>query len=120
MRTWRAIGVVVVLGVAAAGLAAQTHDHTGAAPAPPAGRGGMAGMAGMMEQHQRMMADHKAADDRLEALMKAAEDARGDAKVSALTAVVAELVRQHTAMHATMTQDHATMPMGRGRGMPTP
>ena len=114
MRTRTAIGVAVLASVTASGLVAQTHDHS--APNPPA-QAGRGGMAGMMEGRQRMMADRKAADARLDALVKAAEDARGDAKVSALTAVVAELVKQHKAMLEGMEQ--GMMPMGRGRGSTT-
>jgi hypothetical protein len=112
---------VMCLGVGwTVGVAGQAHDHGAAsAPATQSGSGAMSGPAG---QKSGMMAEHQAADDRLKALMKAAEEARGDAKVAALTAVVAELVKQHTAMHESMAgmMGRGGMPMGRGRGAPTP
>ena len=110
------IGVVMLMGAGAV-VAGQAHDHGAAAPAQP-----KAGSPQAAGPRAGMMAEHKANDEKLDALLKAAEDARGDAKVSALTAVVAELVRQHKAMHEGMAgmMDHGAMPMGRGRGTQAP
>ncbi len=49
--------------------------------------------------HEQMMADMKAGDAKLDALVKDMNAATGDAKVDAIAAVVNELVRQQKAMH---------------------
>lgn len=47
-----------------------------------------------MKRHEQMMAERKAADGRLDALVKDMDAANGDATVTAVAAVVTELVRQ--------------------------
>jgi hypothetical protein len=112
------MGLVLLMGAGAV-VVGQTHDHGAAAPAQPKAGSPPATSAGL---RAGMMEEHRASDQKLDALLKAAEDARGDAKVSALTAVVAELVRQHKAMHEGMAgmMEHGGMPMGRGRGTQAP
>ena len=91
-------------------VAAQApHDHA-AAPASPAGQAAQPGMAGM---HQKMMADMKAADEKLAALVATMNTAKGEAKVAALAQVVSELVVQQKAMHEHM----GMMEMMMGGGM---
>jgi vancomycin resistance protein YoaR len=73
-------------------------------------------MQDMMKMHEQMMADMKAAEARLDALVKEMNAATGEAKTNAIAAVVSELVRQQKSMHGRMGQMHEHMMMG-GRGM---
>jgi hypothetical protein len=72
-------------------------------------------MQDMMKMHEQMMADMKAGDAKLDALVKNMNAASGEARVTAIAAVVNELVQQHKAMHGRMGQMHQQMMMG-GRG----
>ena len=74
-------------------------------------------MPDMMKMHEQMMAEMKASDAKLDALVKQMNAATGDAKVNAVAAVVSELVRQHKAMHEHMGQMHQQMMGGRGMMM---
>ena len=74
-------------------------------------------MQDMMKMHEQMMADMKAADSRLDALVKEMNAAGGEAKVNAVAAVVTELVRQQKLMHEHMGQMHQQMMGGRGMMM---
>jgi outer membrane murein-binding lipoprotein Lpp len=68
--------------------------------------------------HEQMMAEMKANDATLDALVAHMNATAGSAKVDAIAAVVSELVRQQKAMHQHMGQMRAQM-MGRdmmGRG----
>ena len=81
--------------------------------APQAGEKPHANMQGMMKMHEQMMAEMKAADGRLDSLVKEMNAASGEARVNAVAAVVTELVRQQKAMHEHMGQMHEHM-MGSG------
>jgi len=59
-------------------------------------------MSDMMQQHQQMMAELKASDQRLEELVRAMNTAKGDAKIEAMAQVITELVHQQQAMHGRM------------------
>jgi hypothetical protein len=87
----------------------------------PAGQGTtqpqQSNMQDMMKMHDQMMAEMKAGDAKLDALVKNMNTASGDAKVTAVAAVVSELVRQHQAMHDRMGQMHQHMMGGRGMMM---
>ena len=74
-------------------------------------------MQDMMKMHEQMMAEMKASDAKLDALLKDMNSVSGDARVTAMAAVVNELVRQHKAMHARMGQMHQQMMGGRGGAM---
>jgi hypothetical protein len=74
-------------------------------------------MQEMMKMHEQMMAEMKAGEAKLDALVKEMNAAAGDAKVTALAAVVNELVRQHKVMHGRMGQMHQHMMGGRGMMM---
>lgn len=74
-------------------------------------------MQDMMKMHEKMMAEMKAADSRLDALVKEMNAAGGEAKVNAVAAVVTELVRQQKSMHEHMGQMHQQMMGGRGMMM---
>jgi hypothetical protein len=108
-----ALATLVSLG-AAVGLYPVTVGATQTAPGPTTPAQG--GMAGMMKMHEQMMADMKAADARLDALAGEMNTATGDARITAIAAVVTELVRQQKAMHARMGLMHEQM-MGGGGGM---
>lgn len=69
-------------------------------PAPQAG--------GMMD-HDKMMADMKAADARLKALAQTMTSARGDDKVAAMQALLTELVENQVDMHRHMAMMHDHM-----------
>ncbi len=74
-------------------------------------------MQDMMKMHQQMMAEMKAADSKLDTLVKEMNAASGEAKVNAVAAVVTELVRQQKSMHERMGQMHEQMMGGRGMMM---
>jgi hypothetical protein len=74
-------------------------------------------MQDMMKMHQQMMAEMKAGDSKLDALVKEMNAASGEAKVNAVAAVVTELVRQQKSMHERMGQMHEQMMGGRGMMM---
>jgi hypothetical protein len=63
---------------------------------------------GMMD-HDKMMADMKAADARLEALAQTMTSARGNDKVRAMQAVLTELVQNQVDMHRHMSMMHDLM-----------
>ena len=64
--------------------------------------------SGMMD-HDKMMMDMKAADDRLEALSESMKSAQGDEKILAMQEVVSELVRNQIDMHRQMGMMHGRM-----------
>jgi hypothetical protein len=69
-------------------------------PMPPSG--------GMMN-HAKMMADMKAADARLEALVQTMKSASGDDKVRAIQELLTELVQNQVDMHRQMSMMHDHM-----------
>lgn len=91
-------------------LAQHEHEHGAAvdAAAPPQG------MHDMTKMHDAMMAEMKAADARLDALVNDMNKATGEERIAAMTAVVNELVRQHKGMCARMGEMQQMMG---GRGM---
>ena len=110
-----AMGMILALTLAAGAFNWVTDV---AAQAPPQAQGSQprgqtpSNMQDMMKMHEQMMADMKAADGRLDALVKDMNAATGDAKVNAVAAVVTELVRQQKSMHDRMGQMHQQMMMG--------
>jgi hypothetical protein len=109
-----AISVVLALafgvsrvGFGSVALARQTAAQEGT-PAP------QPNMQTMMKMHEQMMAEMKAADVKLDALVRDMNAAKGEARIVAMSAVVNELVQQHTAMHGRMGQMHQQMMGGRG------
>ena len=81
-----------------------------------AGQSPQSNMTEMMKRHQQMMADMKAADLKLDELLKTMNAATGEAKITAISQVLTELVAQHKAMHEHMGTMDQQMMMG-GRGM---
>jgi hypothetical protein len=74
-------------------------------------------MQDMKKMHETMMAEMKAGEAKLDALVKEMNGAKGDTKVNAVAAVVNELVRQHKTMNEHMGQMHEQMMGGRGMMM---
>jgi ubiquinone biosynthesis protein UbiJ len=74
-------------------------------------------MQDMMKMRQQMLAEMKAADAKLDALVEEVDAAVGEARINAIAAVVTELVRQHKSMHERMGQMHQHMMGGRGMMM---
>ncbi len=116
----RLAGAAVVMLVVALGFTVRSFGLAAdaAAQAPPAARGAQpheqapSNMQNMMKMHEQMMAEMKAADSRLDALVKDMDSATGEAKVTAVAAVVTELVRQQKSMHEHMGQMHQHMMKG--------
>ena len=109
-------GSFVGVGTSVPLLAAARSQQT---PSPTPSSPPQATMAEMMKRHQQMMADIKAADLKLEELVKDMNAATGEAKIAAVAQVVNELVRQQKTMHehmGTMDQQMMMRMMG-GRGM---
>jgi vancomycin resistance protein YoaR len=96
-----------------AGPSQRNLSAQATAPQPQA----QSNMQEMMKMHEQMMAEMKAADARLDALVKEMNTATGNAKINGVAAVVNELVRQHKAMHEHMGQMHQHMMGGRGMMM---
>lgn len=63
----------------------------------------------LMQMHQKMMADMKMMDDRLNELVATMDAATGEAKVSAMAALVASLVQQRKPMREGMMQMQGQM-----------
>lgn len=93
-------------------VAAQAPSPQGSQPREQA----PSNMQDMMKMHEQMMAEMKAADSKLDALVKDMNAATGEARVNAVAAVVTELVRQQKSMHERMGQMHQQM-MGGGMMM---
>ena len=96
-----AIAISAGLLLAPAGaqpVAPQAHEHS--MPTPQAG--------GMMD-HDKMMADMKAADARLEALARTMKSSRGHDQIGAMQELLTELVRNQVDMHHHMSMMHDHM-----------
>ena len=96
-----ALAIAAGLFLAPAGAQQATpkaHEHS--MPTPQAG--------GMID-HDKMMADMKAADARLEALAQTMKSARGHDQIGAMQNLLAELVRNQVAMHHHMSMMHDHM-----------
>lgn len=87
---------------------AQTAQHQH--PQPAAQQAAIPEMCkAMMAEHQRMTADMKTADARLDQLVSTMNAASGEAKVAAAAAAVTEIVAQRRAMHDGMMKMHQGM-----------
>jgi hypothetical protein len=97
-------GCAVFVVLAVPGLAAQTpqdHQHATADTAKPSS-GMEAKCQAMMAEKEKMMADMKAADQRLDALVATMNTAAGMEKMSATANVVTEMVTQRRTMQDSM------------------
>jgi hypothetical protein len=108
--------VAAVAMVSAAGLAAQTppqttpilpHQMSDQMKMPSADMA--AKCKAMMADHDKMTADRKAADARLDGLVTKMNDASASAKPAAIAVVVTEIVAQRHAMDAGMMKMHQGM-----------
>ena len=93
-------GCAAVVISAVSGVAAQTppaHQHAAAAKAKPASAMDAKCQA-MMAEHEKMMADMKAADQRLDGLVATMNTASGAEKMAATATVVTEKVTQDRTM----------------------
>jgi hypothetical protein len=95
--------LVLIVFTARPGQAQTAHNDMAAM------KQGMA--AHMMADHQKMMADMKASQKKLDDLIAAMNQATGDEKVTKLAAVVSELVAQHREMCGRMMSGNMMMPM---------
>lgn len=101
-----AIAISAVPGLAA--QMAQAPHHAAADKAKPAS--GMAARCqAMMAEREKMMADMKAADQRLDDLVAKMNTASGTDKVAAIAAVVTELVTQRRTMRDGMKMQQGMM-----------
>jgi hypothetical protein len=98
-------------------LAAQGGGTPSGLLANVAAQTSSSGMQDMKKMHAQMMAEMKAGDAKLDALVSDMNAAADNAKVNAVAAVVTELVRQHKTMHEHMGQMHQHMMGGRGMMM---
>jgi hypothetical protein len=76
--------------------------------------------AQMMTMHQKMMADMKGMDAKVDALVIKMNTAKGAAKVDAIAETLTSMVRQHKTMHEGMMQMHGQMMMQMHSPMTTP
>ena len=101
-------GAVAVSAVLAEQVAPTPH-HAAADKAKPA-PGMPAKCQAMVAEHEKMMADMKVADQRLDDLVSKMNTASGSDKVAATAAVVTELVTQRRAMRdGMMKMQHGMM-----------
>jgi hypothetical protein len=105
-RTQWSGGILIATLVAGSVVAfgAQTHEHGTAAPAAPAAPTATAAApsAMPMPEQMKMMADMRARDAKLEALVKTMDGATGQAKIDTMATIIRELVQDEKAMHARM------------------
>ena len=108
------LGCVAVGLSASPGLAAQTaqgsqgHQHATTDSATP--QSGMAAKCqAMMAEHDKMMAETKAADVRIDGLVARMNAATGQPKIDATATVVSEMVAQRKTMHDRMMKMQPAM-----------
>ena len=90
------------------GLASATGPTASPAPPSPGAQMGMQ-MQDMSKMHEKMMAEMKAAQSRLDDLAAKMNAATGEAKIAAMAELLNELVRQHQAMGQRMGDMHQRM-----------
>ena len=99
MTAVAASGAVLVIAASPAFAARAPQEHQHAAPAKAKAHAGMdAKCQAMMAEKQTMMADMKAADQRVDGLVATMNAASGMAKADATTAVVSEMAAQRKTM----------------------
>lgn len=102
-------GIAFVAGLVMSPLDSPAMAQTSGASnaAAPGNRQNMPGM--QMKMHEQMMAQMKADDAKLDALVKELTAAKGDARLDALVATVNEMARQLKAERAHMGMMHEMM-----------
>ena len=118
-RVWllaSVIGLVVLFGSWPGGVgvdrAIGSAISAAGSPVPQAGEAKMQmgmPMQDMMKMHEKMMAEMKASQAKLDELAKTMNSAAGQAKVSAMAEVLNELVRSHRMMGDHMGSMHQHM-----------
>ncbi|HLG57592.1 MAG TPA: hypothetical protein VI485_19775 [Vicinamibacterales bacterium] len=98
-----AVGLALVV-LTAGSTAAQTAPSV--PTTPKAGMG-----ANMMADRQKMMAEMKASEKKLDDLVAAMNQAKGSEKVDRVAALVTEMVAQHREMHTRMMSGGMMMQM---------
>ncbi len=123
---------VALVAFAAMALTAQAEPSSPASLSlqQPAGRQMMGGQAAgpampgsqMMGMHEKMMADMKAMDVTVDALITKMNAATGAAKVDAMAEALTAMVKQHKTMHEGMMkmEGQMMMQMHGGGAMPMP
>ena len=107
MTGWAAVVISAVPGFAA--QAAPEHQHAATDKAKPAS-GMDAKCHAMMAEHEKMMADTKAADQKLDGLVVQMNTASGAEKTHATATVVTEIVTQRRTMRdGMMKMQHGMM-----------
>jgi hypothetical protein len=102
MRSIPIAAVAIAAGLLFAPVRAQQVPPKAPEHSMPTPQGGMM-------DHDKMMADMKAADGRLEALAQTMTSARSDDKVAAIQALLTELVKNQVDMHRHMAMMHHHM-----------
>jgi hypothetical protein len=108
--SWGAIICAAILLAPAAGTGAPQdpkHDHQQTAAKPAADKSPKC--QALMAGHEKVMAQMKAADERLDALAAKMTAATGHSQIDAISAVVLEMVAQRTTMRGQMTKMHGEM-----------
>lgn len=116
-RIWLIAALVLVLTTGLTRSRLTAGQPTLQTPATGASQQSQSNMQDMMKMHEQMMAEMKAGDAKLDALVKEMNSSSADSKINAVAAVVNELVRQHKSMHGRMAQMHEQMMGGRGMMM---
>jgi hypothetical protein len=62
-----------------------------------------------IKHREQMVAEMKAADERIDALVSQMKAVTGEARINVMVEVITELVRQNAAMHDRMSQMHQHM-----------
>jgi hypothetical protein len=104
---WQRLGAAALLA-GALGVATSAAQQ-GATGAHPESHGAPATQAAGQMDHDKMMAEMKAADARLEKLNAAMKSAKGDAQIRAMQDLLSELVQNQVSMHAHMSMMHEQM-----------
>jgi hypothetical protein len=117
MHTFRlsAASLLALSVVVSAGAQNPQHQHQQTPAKPSADMS--ARCKAMMGEHEKMMAEIKAADQRLNELVAKMNQASGQAKVDAVATTVTELVAQRTTMRNRMMQMHQGMMSHMGQHM---
>lgn len=103
MRRNARLAIVAALAFGTLGMAiAVWAQDPGPGPMPP-GHGRMMSPE-RLQAHQQMMEQMRAHDARLDELVKAMNEATGQAKVDAIAAVLNEMIAQRRTMRAHMEQ----------------
>lgn len=107
MTAWM-LGLALVFALGAGARTQEPQHQNQQTPAKPSADMS-AKCKAMMAQHEKMMAEMKAADQRLDELVTKMNATSGQAKVDATAATVAEIVAQRKTMRTGMMGMHEGM-----------